>query len=44
MNPPMESGMIIGGLVLFGTQLVLVAIAILWYRKAQRDRTTPSSR
>jgi hypothetical protein len=40
----METGMIIGGLVLVLTQVAIVAVAIVWYRKTTRDRETPSSR
>ena len=43
-QPAMETGMIIGGIVLVLTQVAIVAVAVVWYRKTTRDRETPSSR
>ena len=43
-QPAMETGMIIGGFVLVLTQVAIVAVAIVWYRKTTRDRETQSSR
>ena len=36
----MTEGMILGGVVLVGTQLILVGVTIVWYVRSRRSRSS----
>ena len=38
----MTTGMMVGGVILVGTQLVMVGIAAVWFIRSQRKTSLPS--